>query len=311
MALEHRIAAPPGRPRQRRALRVTLAVQAGLLAALAAGGIAFGSLALLAEAAHQLADVAGIAIAVLALRVADRPASARHTYGFQRAEVLAAFANALLLVAAASWVFREAAGRLAAPEPVDGLGLLIVASIGLVVNAGSAALLGASSQRALGMRAVFVHLALDGAGSLGAVAAGLAVLAWGAQRADPAVSIGIGMLVLWGAWGLLRETVHVLVEGTPRGLDPAEVTQFLAAGDGVAGAHHLHLWSIASDVPALSAHVVLTGTPSLGEAQARSAQLKQGLAERFGIEYSTLELEQQPCEPAAAAPAPPASRTGQ
>jgi cobalt-zinc-cadmium efflux system protein len=293
----HRIVAPPERSRQRRVLHLVLVVQCGLLVALVVSGTVFGSLALLAEAAHQFSDVAGIGFAVLALRLVDRPASGRHSYGFQRAEVLAALANGLLLLGASVWVFVEAARRLARPEPVDGLGLLVVASASLMVNLGSAWLLTLAERRSLGMRSVFVHLASDAAGSLGAVGAGVAVLVWGTPRADPAISIGIGFMVVWAAWRLLRETAHVLVEGTPRGLDPVEVERFLASREGVEGVHHLHLWSIASDVPVLSAHVVLEGEPSLRTAQSRAEQIRRELAKRFAITFATLELEAEACEP--------------
>jgi cobalt-zinc-cadmium efflux system protein len=141
------------------------------------------------------------------------------------------------------------------------------------------------------MRGAFLHVAVDAAGSMAALLAGLAILVWDVPRADPIASLVIGSLVLWAAWSLLRDTTHVLLEGTPEGLDPATVEGAIAAHAGVESVHHLHLWSLASDVPALSAHVVLTGQVSLHQAQVRGDGVKAMLAGRFGIDHATLELE--------------------
>jgi cobalt-zinc-cadmium efflux system protein len=141
------------------------------------------------------------------------------------------------------------------------------------------------------MRCAFLHVALDAAGSLAALLAGVAIVLWDVPRADPIASLLIGALVLWAAWRLLVDTTHVLLEGTPEGLDAAGVEEAIVSHDGVEGVHHLHLWSLASDVPALSAHVVLAGEMSLHDAQVRGDSVKAMLAERFGIDHSTLELE--------------------
>ena len=145
------------------------------------------------------------------------------------------------------------------------------------------------------MRGAVLHMGLDAIGSVGAMVAGVAALA-GSDRVDPAVSILVAALVLWSAWGLLRSTAHVLLEGTPRGVDPDVVTDALLAADGVEAVHHLHVWSLASDVPALSAHVVLEGEQTLHEAQAAGGRLKELLDHRFGITHATLELECHPCD---------------
>jgi cobalt-zinc-cadmium efflux system protein len=295
----------PDGHRSRRALRAAFALNAALLIAEVVGGIVAGSLALLADAAHQASDVVAIGLAIMALRLAERPPSARHSYGLQRAEVLVALANGVALMAVSGWVFWEAARRLAAPPVVEGAALLWVGAVALVVNGGSALMLLRTGSRTLNIRAVALHLASDGAGSLGAIAAGVAIVTWHAWRADPAISIGIGALVVWAAWRLLRETVHVLVEGTPRGLDLEGVARFLASQDGVDGVHHVHLWNIASDVPAMSAHVLMDGDPSLCSAQGSAELLKSALADAFGIRHATLELECRPCvEPVAVPPVP-------
>jgi len=283
------------RSAQRRALKISFALNGGFLVAEAVGGVVFGSLALLVDAAHMATDVAGLGIALFAQRLLERPASARHSYGLQRAEVLAAQANGVLLLATVGWVLVEAFRRIAEPVEVAGTGLLVVATLGLGVNVGSAVLLARVRGDSLNLRGAYVHMLADAAGSVGAIAAGVAVVAFGFDLADPVVSVLIGLLVLWSAWGLLRDTTHVLMEGTPRGLDPAEVEATIAAQPGVESVHHLHLWVLASDVPSLSAHVRLGGDVDLHEAQLRGERVKVALHERHGIEHATLELECHGC----------------
>lgn len=281
---------------QRRALRIALVANGAFLGVEVAGGLLFNSLALLADAAHMLSDVAALGIALFALRLLDRPATTEHTFGLQRAEVLGAQLNAVTLFAASGWILYEAVRRLGEPPEVLGGGLLVVATTGLVVNVGSAALLARAAGRSLNMRGAYVHMALDAAGSVAAIAAGVSVVAWDALWVDPVVSIAIAALVLWSAGRLMRETVHVLLEGVPRHLAPEDVEAHLFADDAVEDVHHLHLWSLASDVPALSAHVVLAGELSLHDAQEEGDRLRRDLRERFGIEHTTLELECHGCE---------------
>ncbi|MCU1379096.1 MAG: cation diffusion facilitator family transporter [Acidimicrobiales bacterium] len=285
------------RPLQRRALWIALAANSGFLVVEVIGGLAFHSLALLADAAHMVSDVAGLAIALVAQGLLDRPATARHSFGLQRAEVLGAQANGLALVVVAGWIVFEAVRRIGDPVNVTGGGLLIVAVLGLLVNLGSAVMLRRVQGNSLNMRGAVVHMTSDAAGSVGAIVAGVAVLAWQADWVDPLMSILIAGLVLWSGWGLLRDTAHVLLEGTPEGVDPHDVEAALAAMDGVETVHHLHVWNLASDVPALSAHVVLTGERTLHEAQATGQDLKRMLDDRFHIEHATLELECHPCDP--------------
>jgi cobalt-zinc-cadmium efflux system protein len=282
---------------QRRVLLAALVANGAFLVVEVVGGFLFDSLALLADAAHMASDVAALAVALGAQTLMDRPASARHSYGLRRAEVLGALANGALLLVASGWIVVEAIGRLGSSVAVDGRGLLLVAAVGLVVNLASAVAIARKAGGSLNMRAAFVHMAADAAGSLGAMTAGAAVLIWDVGWADPVVSILIAVLVLWSAWSLLRDTVHVLLEGTPRGMDAVEVRNALASEAEVEEVHHVHLWNIASDMPALSAHVVLGGEVTLHEAQLRGEKLKALLAERFGIEHATLELECHACEP--------------
>ena len=255
----------------------------------ALGGLVFHSLALLADAAHLVSDVAGLGIALLALRLTVRPVSTRHSFGLARAEVLAAQASVFLLMGAGGWILVESLGRIRDPVIVNGVGLAAVATVGLAVNLGSALLVRRSVGASLNMRASFVHLATDAIGSAGAIIAGLLILGWGLQRADPMVSLATATLVLWAGWGLLRDTTHILMGGAPRGLDPDRVRDAML--DDVGDVHHLHVWTLASDIPALSAHVVVTGEPTLRDAQRTAGQVKTALAEQFAITNVTLELE--------------------
>jgi cobalt-zinc-cadmium efflux system protein len=278
---------------ERRAIAVALMANAVLMVGEVVAAFAFHSLTLFADAVHLLTDVSGLGIALVAFRLMSRPPTGRHTFGLQRGEVLAAQANAFILLAGSAWVLYEAARRLANPPHVSGLGVLVVASAGLVVNLGSAWVLGRARGRTLNMRGAFLHLASDAIGSLGAMIAGAAILVWGVHRADPAISILIAALVLRAAWRLLRDTLNVLLEGAPSGLDTEEVARAISSQVGVDSVHHLHVWSLASDMSALSAHVVLsTGrNVTIHEGQLRGEQVKAMLAERFGIEHVTLELE--------------------
>jgi cobalt-zinc-cadmium efflux system protein len=283
--------------RRRRALRIALAANAGFMLVEIAGGIAFGSLALLADATHMFADVAALAIALITLRLVDRPASVRHTFGLQRAEVLGAQVNGLLLLVTAGWILVEAWRRLGQPAQVDGGGLLLVATVGFAINVACAVLLARASGRSLNMRGALLHMVADAASSVGAIIAGVAVLAFDSAWVDPAVSILIGALVVWTAWNMLRDTTHVLLEGTPHDIDPQSVERFLADHPGVSSVHHVHLWHLTSENAALSAHVVLDGEPTLHQAQQRGDDLKGRLADRFAIGHATLELECHDCDP--------------
>jgi cobalt-zinc-cadmium efflux system protein len=279
-----------------RALQIALAANGGFFVVQLIAGIAFGSLALIADSAHMASDVVALALALLAQALSTRPASNRNTYGMLRAEVLAAQANAAALVLVSGWVVYEAVQRFSNPESIDGLGVLIVGALGLAVNAGSAWVIARTSGASLNLRGAFLHLASDALGSVGVILAGAIVLATGAEWVDPLVSILISVLVLVAAWQLLRDATRVLLEGVPKGLDIGAVERTLSTADGVEAVHHLHVWSLGSETPALSAHIVLTGELTLHEAQARGERLKHDLADQFGIEHATLELECHQCD---------------
>lgn len=280
---------------QRRALHIALAANGGFLVAEVVGGLAFNSLALLADAAHMLSDVVALTIALVAQRLTERPASAKHTFGLQRAEVVGAQANAVLLLAATAWIVYEAIGRFDSPADVSGTGLLVIAAGGLAVNVASAFVLARVAGRSLNMRGALLHMTLDAAGSIAAIAAGIAVIVARVTWVDPAASIAIAALVVWSAWRLLKEATHVLMEGAPRGIDAQEVERFIADDEAVEDVHHVHVWNIASDKAALSAHVVIGGEVTLHEAQVEGDRIRTKVLERFGIEHTTFELECHAC----------------
>lgn len=285
---------------RQRALLVGLVANGGLFVVQLVAALAFGSLALLADTAHLAADVVALTLAVVGLRLANRPATARTTYGWERAEVLAALVNSLALTVVSMWIIWEAIDRYSHPQSVDGLGVAVIGAIGLAVNAGSAWYISRSSGANLNMRAAFWHLASDALGSFGVIVSGVVLAIWpSADWVDPTISIAITLLVLVAAWGLLRDATSVLLERAPRGLEAEAIEATLLAAEDVEAVHHVHVWSLGSETPALSAHVVLRDEPTLHEAQIVGNRLRDLLAERFGVEHATLELECHDCaEPA-------------
>ena len=250
---------------------------------------------MLADAAHLTSDVLALGLALAALAFAQRPPTERHTYGFERAEVLAAQANGLLLAAGAIAIVVEAVRRLGNPHHLVAGGVLAVGIAGVVVNVVSALTLARTAHGNLNLRAALWHLALDALGSLAVVVAAIGALAFGAHSLDPIASLAIALLVLVGAWRVLRDASRVLLEAVPHGVDVGVVQDALAAEDGVEAVHHMHVWSLGSESSALSAHVVLSGPLSLHDAQERAAGLKTMLADRFGIQHATLEVECHAC----------------
>ena len=278
-----------------RALVFALVANAVFLAVEVVGGFAFGSLALLADAAHMATDVVVLSAAYAALRITQRPPTERHTFGFARSEVLVAQANGLLLFAGAVVVIIEAFRRFGSPHELSAAGVFVVGAIGLVVNVASARALFRHAHGNLNLRGAFWHLFTDALGSLAVMVAGAGVALFGAAWLDPAASIVISVLVIAAAWQLLRDAGRVLLEAVPANLDVASVRDALCSEAGVEAVHHLHLWTAGSEQAALSAHVVLGGPLSLHDAQLRAAALKRMLATKFGIEHSTLEVECHAC----------------
>ncbi|HEY7731354.1 MAG TPA: cation diffusion facilitator family transporter [Gaiellaceae bacterium] len=272
----------------RRALGAALALVLGFAAVEVVGGLFADSLALLADAAHMLSDAFSLALALGASWLAARPASPQRSFGFRRAEILAALVNGLLLVALALWIFVEAARRLGSPPTVDGGTMLAIGAIGLAVNVLAARLLWRASGESLNVRAALRHVFADLLGSVGVVLAAILVLAAGWERADPVVSIVIGALVLASAWGVLRDSAGILLEAAPAGLDVGELGRTMAAHPGVVGVHDLHVWTITSGFPSLSAHVVVEAGADCHDVR---AALEQVLHDRFGLDHTTLQVE--------------------
>jgi cobalt-zinc-cadmium efflux system protein len=238
----------------------------------------------------------GLAVALVAERLLARPATDRHSNGLQRAEVLGALANGVLLLAATVWITVEAIRRLGHLGHIDGPGVAALGLLGLVVNLASALALGRVAGSSLNLRGAWLHLMADAAGSVLALIAGVAVWVWDARAVDPIVSLLLAAIVVVLAVRLVRDATHVLLEGVPAGLDSTEVADVLRADPSVLDVHHVHVWALASDAHALSAHVVLEGDPSLHEAQELGDALRAVVAERFGIDHTTLELECHACD---------------
>lgn len=284
-----------GKGSARTALVGALVANSALLVVQVVVGLVIGSLSLLADSLHNASDVAALGIAVLGQAVAARPATRKHSYGLARAEVLAALLNGTILVAVTGWVIFAAVRRLGDAPQIDAFPLGVIGLVGLLVNGVSAWLLSRSGSGNLNVRAAFWHLVADALGSLGVVAAAVGIGVFDLTWADPVVSILISVLVLAGVVRLLRDTVFVLLETTPSGLDPVAVQEALAAVDGVVSVHHLHIWSIDAEQTALTAHLTMAEDVGLHEAQLAANAGRSVLAERFGIDHATLETECHEC----------------
>jgi cobalt-zinc-cadmium efflux system protein len=251
-------------------------------------GILSNSVALIADAGHNLSDVLGLAVAWLGMALAKRAPSARFTYGLKGAPILAALFNAVLLLIGVGAIAWEAAGRLVHPEPVAGFTVMIVAAIGVVINTATALLFTSGRKGDLNIRGAFLHMAADAAVSAGVVAAALVILLTGWLWLDPAISLAIVAVIVWGTWGLLRESLALSLAAVPTGIDPDQVSAFLAALPGVAGVHHLHIWAMSTTEIALTAHLVM---PCGHPGDAALAGLAGQLRHRFGIVHPTLQIE--------------------
>ncbi|MFL5539416.1 MAG: cation diffusion facilitator family transporter [Longimicrobiaceae bacterium] len=279
-----------GRDNARR-LALTLVLQAVYLVAEVVGGWMANSLALLADAGHMLSDVAALALSLFAVWIAQKPATARRTFGYYRTEILAALANAAALIAISIYIFYEAVQRLRAPEAVAGALVVWIAIGGLLVNGIGAALLHRGREHSLNIRGAWLHLMTDAAGNVGVIAGGVLIWAWGLAWADPVVSILIGVLVIWSSWGLLKDSVGVLLEGTPSHIDVGAVRAAVLEVDGVEEVHDLHVWTIASGLEALSCHVVVGGRDERRVSGEILADVHKLLHERFGLHHLTVQIE--------------------
>jgi cobalt-zinc-cadmium efflux system protein len=253
------------------------------------GGLLFNSLALLADAGHMLSDAMALGLSWLAILIGKRSPNDRLTFGFIRSEILAALINGLLLWTIVAVIFYEAVQRVIDPQPVQGFGMFAVATIGLLLNLAMAALLFGGRNTNLNIKGAFLHVLSDALGSVGAIVAGLLIIYTNAYWIDPIVSALIGILILISSWGLLKESVHVLMEGVPRGVDVASIETALVNVIGVCCVYDLHVWSISSSQINLSAHVVLTQTDR--DRNEILLEINSILNKRFHIGHTTIQIE--------------------
>ena len=265
-----------------------LGLTATYLVAEVSGGLLTGSLALLADAGHMLTDLAGLALALVALTVAERPATPQRTFGYRRVEILAALINAVVLVLISLYVLFEAFERFRNPPPVEAGAMMIVAAVGLAVNFAGMMVLRSGSRESLNMKGAYFEVLSDMFTSIGVIAAGLVIWVTGWRYADPLASAGIGLFILPRTWGLLKDAVGVLMEGTPPEVDLEAVRGAIQGVEGVVGVHDLHAWALTSGANALSAHVVLVeGASFAAVLSAVHRRLRSG----FPIGHVTIQVE--------------------
>ena len=262
----------------------------------AAAGVWANSLALLSDAGHNLTDVVAMALSWYAVRLSTQPANSSKTFGYHRAGILAALANSTTLAVVSLGIGYEAYRRFASPSPVQPGILTGVAAVALVVNAGAAWLVKRGSQHDLNLRSVFLHLMGDVASTAGAILAGIAIALTGRSWFDPLASVFISLLILVNAWGILRETVDILLESTPRDIDMSQMVRDLLCVAGVRGVHDLHVWSVTHSLRALSAHLV-TDDISISAATAIQHHVRELLSHQYGIAHTTVQLECVGCDP--------------
>jgi cobalt-zinc-cadmium efflux system protein len=277
------------RARNRRTLTLVLALTLAITAVEVVGGLLTGSLALLADAVHMLSDNVALGLALVAVWLAGRPSTPERSFGYQRAEVLAALVNGLVLVALSIWIFVEAYGRLSDPPDVLGGWMLAVALVGLAGNLTAAWMLARTAHGSqVNMQAALRHVTADALGSGGVVVAAIVILTTGWRYADPAVGAVIAVLVLASSWTVLRDSVHILLEGTPTRIDANGLARRMSGMQGVVDVHDLHVWTITSGFVALSAHVLVEPGD---DCHARRRELEHVLAEEYGIEHTTLQVD--------------------
>jgi cobalt-zinc-cadmium efflux system protein len=265
-----------------------LAITAGYFVAEVVGGLMTNSLALLSDAGHMFSDIAALALTICAFQIARRPATSKRTYGYHRLEILAALINGLILWLVVGVIFTEAYRRLMDPPEVHSIGMLVIAAGGLVVNIVSGRILYACDHHNLNIRGALLHVAGDALGSIGAIMAALIMLFTGWYFADAVISIVIGVLILYTSWELVRDSVDILMQSVPRGIDAADVQLAMEEVTGVIKVHDLHVWSVKSGVFTLTAHAVVHPN---GSAQSILDDIEERLKSRFAIEHTTIQLE--------------------
>jgi cobalt-zinc-cadmium efflux system protein len=279
-----------------RRLGLSLVLTLAFVVGEAVAGYLANSLALLSDAAHNFADALALGLSWYAVRAARRPADARRTFGSHRVGILAAVVNAVSLVVVALWIFWEAVQRLRQPAPVESGAMIAVALVAVLLNGLIGLWLHHEAKHDLNIRSAYLHMLGDAVAALGVVVAGVVVALTGQSAADPVVSLLIGVLILWSSWGILAESVNVLLEAAPRSLDMAALEKGIRETPGVLGVHDLHVWTVASGIVACSCHVVVA-EQSVREGQ----QVLRGVAgllhERFGVAHTTIQIEVEGCDP--------------
>ncbi len=277
-----------------RVLTWSLAITVLFVAIEAAAGLRAHSLALLSDAGHNFTDALALLLAAFAFYLQARPADEEKTYGYHRAGVLAAFVNAITLLLLALFIFYESYHRLVTPPVVDESTMLLVALLGLIVNGAIMWGLRADKDRDLNVRAAFVHMLGDALGSVGIILGAIGIRYTGWQRIDPALSILIGVLIIWTAWDIVRESLNILLEGLPRGIRLGQVAAVIRGVVGVLDVHDLHVWSLGSSVHALSCHVVIDDLPP-SESESILKMINRELETRLHIHHTTIQFEHARC----------------
>jgi cobalt-zinc-cadmium efflux system protein len=278
-------------PDDRRALIGALLLIVAFMAGEVVAGLVAGSLALLADAGHMLTDAAALALAVAAATLARRPARGQWTFGFRRVEILAAQLNGLTLLLVGAWIVYEAVDRLMHPRDVDAAVVVGVALAGIAVNLGASGLLSRASRTSLNVRGAFLHVLTDLAAFVGTAVAGTVILLTGWNRVDPLASLGVAALMFFSAARLLGASTAIFLERSPAGVDPEEVGRSIVAEDGVLEVHDLHVWTVTSGFPALSAHVLVRRD---ADCHGLRRKLERMLDERYGLEHTTLQVDHVP-----------------
>lgn len=277
-----------------RRIIVSLALTGLIFFAELVGGLVTGSLALLSDAAHVFLDAFALGLSYVAIRLTSLPPDDRHTYGYHRLRVLAALVNGTTLMLVVFEIVREAIGRFSNPQPILAGPMLVVAVIGLIVNLMVAFVLRGHDHEDLNVRSAFLHVLGDTLASIGVIVAGVIIVLTGWTIVDPLISLVIAVIILVGAGNVLRKALHILIEGVPQGLTATQVAEAMNDVPGVSQVHDLHVWTVSPGYIALSAHVVFDDQ-SISEAQSILERLEAALAEQFGIEHTTIQVECQSC----------------
>ena len=274
----------------KKGLMFALIITTGIMALEFAGGLVTNSLALLSDSGHMLSDASALALSLVALWFASRPASPNKTYGFYRFEILAALFNGVTLFVIAGFIMREAYGRFFAPPEVSSLSMLLISSVGLVANLLSAFALMRKGdvKNNLNLRSAYLHVLGDALGSVGAIVAGIVMLAFGWYIADPIISVLVSLLILKSAWSVIKHTVHILMEGTPVTIDQTSVKETLTGIDGVLDVHDLHIWTITSGMDSLSCHLTVRDGSDQQAVLQRAIRM---IEEKFKIRHATIQIE--------------------